>query len=308
MNQQSLSPQVVCFGEILWDVLPHASLPGGAPMNVAFHLKKLGVNPALISRTGRDNRGEALLALLQNSGIITHFIQNDEEHETGWVHARQKAQNEMEYDIVQPVAYDFIGWDAAFKELLSGAAYFVFGSLAARSESSRNTLYHLLEAAPKKVLDINLRPPHYNRALVESLLSRADILKLNEAELEIICRWYAPLQKKEDMMRHIQDRFSIPTIIATLGSDGAIVLQKGQMENQKGYQVPVADTIGSGDAFLAGFLSQLIKGASIKDALETACRLGALIATYNGACPDYTPTEIESLKPFHPQTQIVSQL
>jgi fructokinase len=45
----SHQPSIVCFGEILWDVLPDRTLPGGAPMNVAYHLNKLGVDTHLIS-------------------------------------------------------------------------------------------------------------------------------------------------------------------------------------------------------------------------------------------------------------------
>ncbi len=53
MTSDALHP-VVCFGETLWDVLPDGKQPGGAPMNVAYHLGKLGKNPAVISRVGKD--------------------------------------------------------------------------------------------------------------------------------------------------------------------------------------------------------------------------------------------------------------
>ncbi|MDB5205493.1 MAG: hypothetical protein JWR72_568, partial [Flavisolibacter sp.] len=61
--EQSIFP-VVCFGEVLWDILPSGPLPGGAPMNVAYHLKKLGINPALITKVGRDDYGRKLTAIL----------------------------------------------------------------------------------------------------------------------------------------------------------------------------------------------------------------------------------------------------
>ncbi|MBD0352658.1 MAG: carbohydrate kinase, partial [Flavisolibacter sp.] len=61
--------QVVCYGEILWDVLPSGELPGGAPMNVAYHLNKLGLMSALITRIGKDERGEKLKALLNQHSI-----------------------------------------------------------------------------------------------------------------------------------------------------------------------------------------------------------------------------------------------
>ena len=48
---------IICYGEILWDLLPAGKKPGGAPLNVAFHLKKLGKNPILVSKTGNDQEG-----------------------------------------------------------------------------------------------------------------------------------------------------------------------------------------------------------------------------------------------------------
>ena len=73
-----------------------------------------------------------------------------------------------------------------------------------------------------------------------------------------------------------------------------------------GYTVTVADTIGSGDAFLAGFLHQLLKGAGIEEALSFASAVGAFIATKSGACPDYDPTAINALLSWrkHPKPKI----
>lgn len=264
-------------------------------MNVAFHLKKLGVHPAVISRIGDDERGRGLLALLDSSDIDTGLVQTDATSETGWVHARQVTPMEMEYDIVQPVAWDFIEWQETYPSVLDHCRYFVYGSLASRNTISRNTLYHLLEHPVTKVLDINLRPPHYSRAGIEYLLSKADVLKMNEAELELVARWGGSLRSQEDMARSLQDQYSIPTIIVTLGAAGAMVLHEGQLHRHGGYAVPVADTIGSGDAFLAGFLSQRMQGTTLQDALHFACGLGALIATYHGACPNYQPSEIQTI-------------
>ncbi len=296
---------VVCYGEILWDVLPDKSLPGGAPMNVAYHLKKLGANPAMITRIGKDEYGQKLVDLLSRSGITTDYVQVDEGHLTGLVHARLKEHNEMVYDIVQPVAWDFIEWEDRFHELVQQAKYFVYGSLTSRNQVSRATLYRLLDLANTKVLDINLRPPHFSRSSVEQLLEKTDMLKMNEAELALISGWYSQLEKEEDRMKLLQDRFHIETVIVTMGGEGAMLLDKGNITRHHGYQVQVADTIGSGDAFLAGLLSQFIKGVNAVEALNYASGLGALIASYQGACPEYEISEITGLMhtPSHQKVQ-----
>lgn len=136
---------VACFGEMLWDILPDKALPGGAPMNVAYHLHKLAVNTALVSRIGEDFHGQQLLQLLQQYGLNTEFIQRDPTRETGKVYARQGDNNEMQYDIVQPVAWDFIHPTPSLQVLHSSPGYIVFGSLASRSAISRQTLLSMLE-------------------------------------------------------------------------------------------------------------------------------------------------------------------
>lgn len=286
---------VVCFGEILWDLLPDKELPGGAPMNVAYHLQKLGLSPALLTRVGADAYGEKLLKMLLASGLSTACVQVDEQHATGLVHAHIGAGNEVRYDIVYPSAWDFIEKEARFAGLVKAATYFVFGSLAARNKTSRDTLYALLEDAPTKVLDINLRAPHYRQPLIEELLLKADILKLNEAELTTIAGWHGASMNRKQQIQLLQDRFHIRTVIVTLGADGALLAADGNFFYHTGYKVQVSDTIGSGDAFLAGFLYQLYHKAPLQKALDFAAALGALVATYPGACPAYDPAQITAL-------------
>lgn len=280
---------VVCFGEVLWDILPSGEVPGGAPMNVAYHLHKLNKQPALITRIGMDKRGHDLMNIFSGRGVCTDYFQVDNTYGTGSVFVKADDASEVAYDIVKPAAWDFIELEAAHADLLADAGYFVFGSLAARGTESRNTLFALLEMAKYKVLDINLRAPHYSRGLVEELLRKADFVKMNRAELELITGWVSNFTSLEDRMKSIRDRFNIPNIVVTMGGDGALLYRDELFTGHKGYPVEVVDTIGSGDAFLAGFLSRLLENADSADALSYACNLGAFIATQRGACPQYEP-------------------
>lgn len=290
---------VVCFGEVLWDILPTGAVPGGAPMNVAYHLQKLNKNPALITKIGIDKRGQDLMNIFSQQDVCTDFFQVDNEYETGKVYAKPNDHNEVFYDIEMPVAWDFIGWDDAFNELVSDAEFFVFGSLAARNRVSKDTLFQLLEIAKNKVLDINLRAPHYNRKIVEQLLQQADFVKMNLAELELITGWFSNHTSIEDRMKSIRDKFEIYNIVVTMGGDGALLYMNGDITRQKGFKVDVVDTVGSGDAFLAGLLSQLLNNAGCEDALEFASRLGAFVATQRGACPEYNGEELNELIQHH---------
>lgn len=286
---------VVCFGEVLWDILPTGAVPGGAPMNVTYHLHKLNKNPALITRIGNDEKGKELCNIFSGFGVNTSFFQIDKEHETGKVYAKPNEHNEVVYDIVKPVAWDFISWNEKLQELVSSSDYFIFGSLAARNNVSKNTLFQLLESAKNKILDINLRAPHYHKKIVEELISKADFLKINLVELELISGWYFNYSDLKDRAKAIMARFHISNMVVTLGAEGAVLFWDGKEYDHAGYKVKVKDTVGSGDSFLAGLISKWMDNTVPAEALQYASALGALIASKTGACPEYAIEEIDAL-------------
>ncbi len=286
---------IVCFGEILWDILPDKELPGGAPMNVAYHLHKLGEYPVLLTRIGVDERGKRLLDILRTKKLDTSYLQLDYDTPTGIVYATANELGEMKYDIIQPAAWDNIQLDLRVEQLVKDASYFVFGSLATRSKTAKETLFSLLEEVDNKVLDINLRAPFFDRRIVEDLLQKADVVKMNLAELELITGWFADYKNIEDRMQLVQDRFQIRSVIVTMGGDGAVVNFRGNYYEHPGFKVDVADTIGSGDAFLAAFLSKILNDEKPETALSFASGLGALVASKSGGWPEYDLNEIENL-------------
>lgn len=275
-----------CFGEVLWDILPAVRLPGGAPMNVAYHLNQLRVPAAMISRVGNDPPGNEILQFIASKGVNTSFIQRDETYATGTVLATLNG-NEVSYEIIEPVAWDFIQYSMQLQKLVASSRYFIFGSLVARNEKSRQTLFELLETAPYKILDINLRSPHYEKKVLEYLMQHADMLKLNDQELQLLGEWYGFAGNEKERMEALQQKFHLNTIITTRGAKGAAVLHDGACYEHAGFKVKVADTIGSGDAFLAGFISKFVQGSHPAEALEFACKIGAFVASCSGACPPY---------------------
>ncbi len=284
----------VCFGEVLFDILPDKKLPGGAPMNVAYHLNQMGIPTAMVSSIGDDELGNELLDYFTSKKVSGKFIQKDYEHDTSRVLAKVEG-NQVTYDIIKPVAWDFIKYNKAIENLVSKARYFIFGSLGARSEVSKRTLFELLEIAPFKILDINLRPPHYENTTLEYLLQHADMLKLNDQELEILSGWYGFSGNEKEQMESLKDKFHFNTVITTRGDKGAAVLHEGGWYEHPGFKVQVADTIGSGDAFLAGYISRFMQQMHTAEILEFACKMGAFMASRPGACPSYTMAEVEEV-------------
>ena len=279
---------VVCFGEVLWDVLPDVRKPGGAPMNVAYHLNRLGIQSSMISRIGADRIGKQLKDFLRERDIITDFIQTDFQYPTSEVIASIGEDNEVNYEIVFPVAWDFIEYEEQFDSLIEDADILVYGSLAARNQTSRHTLYQLIDRAKYRLFDVNLRDPHFSKETVTDLLKRSDAVKLNSSELQVISSWLGNISGNEaNRIAMIQQEFGISEIILTKGSQGASYYTENERYDYRAYPVEVQDTIGSGDSFLAAFISQKLSGKSVEEMLDYAVALGAFVSSQSGANPPY---------------------
>lgn len=295
MEKELVKPSVICFGEMLWDNLPGGRMAGGAPMNVAYHLNTIGAASQLISRVGNDSPGAELLEFCNQISLPAALVQTDQVHPTSEVNAKIMAGHEVVYDIVLNVAWDYISYDAYLDTLVSGADAFVYGSLASRNAVSRESLLQLLVSAKFKVFDVNIRAPHYSKEILNLLLQQANLLKLNNDELELLMElFYKKGTTEADGIKFIQQEFNIPEIIITKGSEGASYYDTATAIHRKAYAIKVADTVGAGDSFLAAFIYKKLKGNPIPYALDYALGMGAFIAGQIGACPAYTTADLDN--------------
>lgn len=290
-------PIVICFGEILWDILPEGLFPGGAPFNVGYHLKQLGLRPHLASAVGRDLLGEELVRRLRLWGMDTLGVVRHTGLPTGFVRAILSASGEASYEIATAVAWDQIGTGEDTLRATVQARALVFGSLALRTTFNRAALDRLLAALPSdatRIFDVNLRPPHDNLPLVREMAGKATLLKMNTAEA---ARLAGGEGDEETHARLLADQTGCSCIAVTAAERGAGLLHDGNWIWETGRMVDVVDTVGSGDAFLAALLSQRLGGAGDAEALARACRLGEWVASQRGATPAYgasAPTEADA--------------
>lgn len=252
------------------------------------------MQPALITKVGDDHYGRDLIAMLEREGIGLAY-ETDGEHATGLVHVTEGDDHEMTYEIAFPAAWDFIQWQPSYEKLVSQAGCFVFGTLSNRYHVSREALHRLTSCSAMNVFDVNLRPPHFQQAGIEVLLRQTHMLKMNLSELVMITDWFGRGGHTEDRMKFLRHRFEIETIIVTRGAEGATILSDNRMAHHPGYKVKVQDTIGSGDSFLAGFLSRILRGTGAEEALDFASALGALIAGKAGGTPAYHQEEVNKI-------------
>lgn len=283
-------PTVVCFGEILWDILPAGLFAGGAPFNVGYHLKQLGVAPHLASAVGRDLLGDELLRRLRHWAMDLDGIARHTGLPTGYVRAALSAGGDASYEIATEVAWDQIAFGEDTLRAAVGARALVFGSLALRTSFNRAALERLLAVLPAdahRVFDVNLRPPHDDLDLVREFAPRASLLKLNAREAARLSGGLLAYGEEELNARALAASTGCPLVCITSAEHGAGLLVEGRWHWEPGRPVTVADTVGAGDAFLAALLLRLLHGSAPADALAFACRLGEWVASRSGATPPY---------------------
>ena len=288
-------PGVTCFGEALWDVTPDGRTPGGAPMNAALRLAAFGIDTKLLTRVGDDDAGHELVDYMAANGLVIDHVQIDSDRPTGRVNIDTASPESVTYEILAPAAWDFIDADEYLASVDALCEVLVFGSLAARADTSRRSLMQLLNAAQLRVFDVNLRPPFDARDTVEPLLHAAKWAKFNEDELGIIAQWLGMTGSAQEILAALREHYGIDIVCATFGCRGAVMLYEGVEITHPGFAVPVVDTIGCGDAFLGAWLAQMLEGAEPAPALETACAAGAAVAAAAGANPEVTDAMIRAI-------------
>lgn len=292
---------VACFGEILWDIFPgNNPRAGGAPFNVSYHLNKMGIHTEMISSVGNDNLGHELLAKIKNWNLSDQHIQLSDEYPTSTVIAHVDEYNEAHYDIVENVAWDNIVITENNLQLVKNADALVFGSLATRNETTRKTLFELAENSHFNVFDINLRAPFYDVSVIKDLLHLIQLAKFNKAELRLILEFLNKDYTDElDAAKFLQNQFGMKEIIISKGSKGALYVNEDQSYFYPAVTIDVKDTVGSGDSFLAGFLSRRLMTNNVDEIMSQAVSLGAFITSKEGACPDYSLEEFNNFKASH---------
>ena len=138
---------VLCVGETLWDVLPTGEFLGGAPLNVAAHLVRLGTPAALVSRVGIDLRGHLALERMHELHLDTSYVQTDAQLPTGEARAMLDATGSASYDFLEPAAWDCIDAGEDVLDAARRSRAVVFGTLAQRAPASRSAIDRILGVA-----------------------------------------------------------------------------------------------------------------------------------------------------------------
>lgn len=300
-HQQSQSfGRPLVFGEVLFDCFPDGHVLGGAPFNVAWNLRGLGVDPLVVTAVGGDDLGKDVRQTARVWSIDKAGIQIDPEHPTGRVDIRTK-NGEPTYLFWDKVAFDYIRLD---KDVVDhcNPALFYHGSLALRANVSRQTWRELKRLTEQKgcprFVDINLRLPHFDFGLTEEILTGCEHLKLNHEELLLIAehlgretaqlnsadiaeRW----QARRESAEYLKERFSIKNVWLTAAEEGAAWL--GNESEWIVVPAPLVtemvDTVGAGDALTAVIIRGLLQKHDPSAIISKAVIFAAKVCQLRGA-------------------------
>lgn len=280
-------PTIVALGEVLWDMLPGGKKIGGAPLNFACHATQLGCKGVMVSSIGKDALGDELLEGIAPIGVELSFVQRSD-RPTSKVDVVVDSQGTPQYIINEGVAWDHILFTPEMDALAQKADAVCWGSLAARSETSRTTIIRFVESTREdclKVFDINIRQHYYDKEFINWGLTQANVLKLNDDELPLLQGYYSLMGDPIEQCRELLERFGLRYVVYTCGSKESVVVGAEDISRIDTPKVEVVDTVGAGDSFTAAFVSGLIRGDSIAETHRHAVDIAAYVCTQAGAIP-----------------------
>lgn len=301
--------RVICLGEILYDCLANQTgqslervrgwtlYPGGAPANTACALVKLGTPAAFIGCVAEDDLGEALLQLLEDTGVNIEGVQRNSDFPTRQLYVLRSDTGERSFagfGEQSPDAFADAYLQAQYlvEKLFLEAEYLVIGTLELAYPHSRQAVFRALELAKKYrlkiALDVNHREAFWldstAATLIQHLWQYVDFLKLAQEEAQ----WLFNTSDAGAICYRIG---SLDGVVVTNGA-AEVSYCISELEGKiKPFSVPVKDTTGAGDAFLAGLIHQLcqrkLSSLSNPDVVEQiitySCAVGGLTATKEGA-------------------------
>ena len=280
-------PVVAGLGELLWDLLPTGRQLGGAPCNFAYHAQQAGCESYMVSAIGKDTMGDELLRTIGRLGLSGRYIQRND-HPTGSVSVAIDKDGHPAYTIHEQVAWDHLQWTGEAGNLASTLDAVCFGSLAQRNQTTQQFMTQFLSSLKPgclKVFDINLRQHYYTNSIIESSLRLADVLKLNEDELPVVCNHLGIEGDLESRLKQLLSRAGLDYVIYTMGSQGSIIAGNDEYFIAGAPKVSVLDSVGAGDAFTAVFTAGQLMGKSLKETHIQAAEVAAYVCTQKGATP-----------------------
>jgi len=303
---------IVCCGEALVDMIPlvdpiggHSLKPhaGGAVLNTAIGLGRLGIQANFLSGISTDLFGKMLLRELHRSNVLTDLVILSKQPTTlAFVELTDGQASYVFYD--ENTAGRMLNPDE-LPTIPEATTSMYFGGISLINEPASDFYVALaLRESGKRVIvaDPNIRANFITdekryRARLERLITCVDILKVSDEDLD----WIVPGPQAHIEKANLLLQRGPKVVVLTRGSDGACALfGDGLIVEAPIQKVKVADTVGAGDTFNAGFLASLsqnnlldkariqaIRATELQRALEYGAKVAAVTVSRAGANPPW---------------------
>lgn len=238
--------------------------PGGAPANLLTVAAHMGYQTEFIGKVGADMHGDFLKKTLEEEGIGTRYLIQDESFFTTLAFVEIAENGERHFSFSRkPGADTQLRAEELNQQLLENCKIFHFGALSLTNEPSRTATIEAVKGAKAAGVLISY-DPNYRESLwfdkqtavsqMKSMIPYADIMKVSDEELVL-------LTGVEDYNKAVTQLLELgPKLVAvTLGSDGVLLAGEYKREKVEGFKVNAIDTTGAGDSFWGGFLSEYLK-------------------------------------------------
>lgn len=297
--------RVLCAGEALIDWISQdiglsladadhfIKAPGGAPLNLAIGLARLGIPTGFAGAISEDAFGDVLFALMQREGLDTRGLERVSGYPTrmAYVTLDKEGDRHLAGFSEGPVADAQLSKVSLPEEL----GCFCFGSLELKHSEPRAAILQAAKQSPLVAFDPNLRLPLWPNpaelaGVIGEALAIADLVKLSEEELH----WILGDGDLETLSQELYRRYDLSMLAVTCGSGGNFYVTAHEQGWSKGFAVTCVDATGAGDAFMAGWISEIIRRQLDKTSIRSekqdwkgifqiANAVGALAVTRHGA-------------------------
>jgi fructokinase len=298
---------VTALGELLIDFTENGNSeqgnplmeanPGGAPCNMLSMIQKLGGTTAFIGKVGKDMFGRQLRQAVESVGIDTRNLMEDEEVHTTLAFVHTFPDGDRDFSFYRnPGADMMLTKEEIQEDLIRNSKVFHFGTLSSTHEGVREATRYAIDVAKEAgclvSFDPNLRPPLWKtledaRKEIEYGLSKTDILKISDNEVEFLCG----TSDYDEGAKMLIEKYNIPFVCVTLGKDGSRAYYKGMRVDVPGFvQKNTIETTGAGDTFCGCMLHYIIQHGledlteeNLRELLTFANAAASVITTRKGA-------------------------
>ncbi|WP_436910832.1 bifunctional 2-dehydro-3-deoxygluconokinase/2-dehydro-3-deoxygalactonokinase [Halosimplex marinum] len=272
----------------------------GAESNVAVAAGRLGLDAAWVSKLPDSPLGRRVTSALGTHGVDADVVWDDDARMgTYYVEMAGKPRGtNVIYDRADSAVTTATADELATGRIAEADAFHTTGITPALSETLLETTADLLELAgdhdTTTVFDVNYRSklwsPAEARDTLEELFPDIDVLVVAVRDARSV------LDREGDaeaIARELAAEFDFELTLVTRGGEGSLALHEGEVHEQGVFEADEYDTVGTGDAFVGGFLASWLDGGSVPDALEYGAAAASLKRTIPGDIALVTPEEVE---------------